>query len=374
MVGAGPAGLAVAACLQRRGVPHVLVERAAAIAPAWRGHYDRLHLHTNRRLSGLPHLPMPSSYPRYPTRDQVVAYLDRYAVESGLDPHLGVQVTAVTPQDGAWTVETTIGTVESEALVVSTGYNGAPVLPSWPGMETFPGPIVHSSAYRNGRPHRAQDVLVVGFGNSGGEIALDLHEHGASPTIAVRGAVNVIPRDMLGMPILAVALALSRLPPRVADAISWPLLKAHYPSYRALGLRKARHGPFTQIARTSKVPLLDIGTIREIRRGNIRVAPGLERFSGRCVSFTDGTEREFDAVVLATGYGPAVRSFLPDGLGVTDGDGVPTSTGRESAVRGLYFCGFYVAPTGMFREIGIEAKHIAGIIARRSHVGGVGVA
>ena len=98
-------------------------------------------------------------------------------------------------------------------VVIATGWADYPYSPTWPGMETFDGPILHSSRYRNPGPYRGQRVLVVGFGNSGGEIALDLAEAGVDVTVSVRGPVNILPRDLLGLPILDFAIAESRLPP-----------------------------------------------------------------------------------------------------------------------------------------------------------------
>jgi indole-3-pyruvate monooxygenase len=356
VVGAGPAGLACAACLTRAGVSHVLVERKTEVASAWRGHYDRLHLHTSRGYSQLPFYPMPRAYPRYPSRDQVVAYLERYVERLGLEPELGVEVRRLDPRGEGWSVQTSRGSLACRHVVVATGVNGEPNLPTWPGSETFPGPVVHSSAYTNGRELAGRRVLVVGFGNSGGEIALDLLEHGARPAVSIRGPVNVIPRDILGIPVLAIAIPLSRLPPRVADALVWPLLKLYYPSYARLGLRKAKLGPFRQIAVRNKVPLLDIGTTRAMRRGAIDVTGEIEGMHGARVSFRDGAAAEFDAIVLATGFRPRV----PAGL---DGD----QAGSDARKANLHYCGFYVASTGMLREIGIEARRItADVVASLS--------
>ncbi len=269
IVGAGPAGLAVASCLQHRGISHVLLEKSHATVPAWRSHYDRLHLHTNRSFSGLPGFPMSRQLPKYPSRKQVVHYLEEYAAWAQLSPFFNVTVERINHEEGGWSTCTNVGRITSRAVVVATGYYGEPVFPHWPGLEGFSGTVLHSSAYRNGDPFATQGVLVVGFGNSGGEIALDLLEHGAQPTISVRGPVNIIPRDVLGIPILAIAIVLSKLPPGLADALSWPLLKMYYPSYQSLGLEKAVCGPFKQIARNQKIPILDIGTIRKIRRGEI---------------------------------------------------------------------------------------------------------
>lgn len=362
VVGAGPAGLAVAACLQHQGIAHVLLEKANHIAPAWRTHYDRLHLHTSRALSGLPHFPMPRHLSRYPSRQQVVDYFEAYVAANGLKPLLGVAVEEIVRENGRWRSQTSAGHIGSRAVVMATGYSHNPILPRWPGDDTFPGVIMHSSAYRSGAPFADQDVLVVGFGNSGGEIALDLIEHGARPKISVRGPVNIIPRDVLGLPILAIAIPLSQLPPKLADWLSWPLLKLYYPSYQKLGLQKAPGGPFSQISRQQRIPLLDIGTVREIRQGRLGVVAEVQSFAGNEVRFVDGRSQTFQAVVLATGYQPVLPPILPTGI-VPPGKPFATAKGQvTTTLPGLYTCGFYVSPTGMLREMGLEAQQIAALI------------
>jgi hypothetical protein len=301
---------------------------------------------------------MPKRYPRYPTRAQVVEYLEEYTKVLGLDPRFGVEVQRVEREDATWTVTTSDGRFAGSAVVVATGANGAPKVPAWPGMGTFPGEIFHSSRYRNGVELAGRDVLVVGFGNSGGEIALDLVEHGARPVVSVRSPVNIIPRDVLGVPVLAIAIPLAKLPPRLSDLLVWPILKAYYPSYARLGLRKGRHGPFRQIGERGRIPLLDIGTVGEIRRGSIQVEGDVLEIVGAEVRFRSGRTRRFDAIVLATGYEPR----LPGGVDT------PPGTKPSASEPGLYSCGFYVSPTGMLREIGIEAREIAEDIRRRKRI------
>ncbi|MBK8903943.1 MAG: NAD(P)/FAD-dependent oxidoreductase [Anaerolineaceae bacterium] len=363
VVGAGPAGLAVAACLQQRGIAHILLEKAGHIAPAWRTHYDRLHLHTNRALSSLPHFPMPRNFPKYPSRQQVVDYLEAYVTANRLGPQLGVAVEQISQENGRYFTQTSAGTVNSRAVVVATGYSHKPNIPRWQGDDTFPGTILHSSAYRSGAPFAGQDVLVVGFGNSGGEIALDLIEHGARPKISVRGPVNIIPRDVLGLPILGIAIPLSQLPPKLADWLSWPLLKLYYPSYEKLGLQKAPGGPFSQIAHQQRIPLLDIGTVRQIRQGRLAVVAEVQSFAGDEVRFVDGRSQTFQAVVLATGYRPVLPPILPTGIVPPDRPLATVKGQVTTNLPGLYTCGFYVSPTGMLREIGLEAQQIAALIA-----------
>jgi cation diffusion facilitator CzcD-associated flavoprotein CzcO len=139
----------------------------------------------------------------------------------------------------------------ADQVVVATATTQSP---TWPGQECFRGRILHSSEYRNGKPFCDQSVLLIGFGNSGGEIAMDLHEHGARVTMSVRGTVNVVPREILHLSIVTVSIALSRLPARVADALAAPLLRLTIGNLTKLGFRKAASGPITQIKRTSRVP------------------------------------------------------------------------------------------------------------------------
>lgn len=363
VIGAGPAGLASAACLRQEGVEAVVLERGGRVGTAWRGHYDRLRLHTDRRSSNLPGLPIPREAGRYPSREDVVAYLERYASEHGIEPVFRAEVTEVSRRAGAWAVVHRRGFLRARCVVVATGFTDEPVRPEWPGEERFPGPILHSAGYRNGEPFAGRDVLVVGFGNSAGEIALDLVEHGASADLAVRSPVNVLPREVLGVPILALAVPLSLLPPAVADALSAPVLRLAVGPYDELGLERKERGPFRQIEEERRIPLIDVGTVQLLRSGGAGVRPGVVGFDGPEVRFEDGSTREYDAVVAATGYRPSFRDFLHGAGRVTDDEGVPLVSGRRTALPDLYFCGFYLSPRGMLREIGIEARRIADDIA-----------
>jgi cation diffusion facilitator CzcD-associated flavoprotein CzcO len=361
VVGAGPAGLAISACLKERGAQVQILERAPNVGSAWRGHYERLHLHTDKGNSALPGFPFPRDYPRYPARLQVVEYLENYAKHFGLAPSFDEPVTRVEPQGAQWSVTTAKRTLTSEHLVIATGYTRVPLVPAWPGQEAFKGEVLHSSRFQNGEKWRGKRVLVVGFGNSGGEIAIDLHEHGAQPTLAVRSAVNVIPRELMGLPILAVAALMRMFPPRVADAMSAPLLNLTIGDITKLGLRKQPYGPMEQIHRDGRIPLIDVGTVALLRSGGIKLARGLERFTAEGVTFEGGETKPFDAVVLATGYKPALEDFVPFAAELCDAHGFPKHSGTVKP--GLHLCGFELSTRGMLKEIAIEARHLATAIA-----------
>ena len=365
IIGAGAAGLAVGACLKQAGISNIILEQSDKVGATWRRHYDRLHLHTDKRNSELPFFPFPKEYPRYPSRDQVVAYLENYAKRFELDIRLNQRVRSARREDGHWLTQTEDTLHASPNLVLASGYARLPLIPSWKGMDSFPGKVLHSSEYKNGSAFKGQRVLVVGFGNSGGEIAVDLYEHGAIPGIAVRNAVNVIPRELAGIPILSIGIVQNKMPPWLADAINAPILRAVVGDITKYGLRKLPYGPATQIQKDKHIPLIDVGTMKLIREGHITIHSGVKEFSGNRIRFEGGKEAEFDAVVLATGYRPRVNDLIQGATSVFDEEGTPLSTGKESSVPGLYFCGYYVSPTGMLREISIEARKIAAAIASK---------
>jgi indole-3-pyruvate monooxygenase len=312
IIGASAAGLGVAACLARAGAPFVMLEQAPHVAPTWRRHYERLHLHSSKGLSGLPYLAFPRGTPRYPSRDQVVAYLEAYAARLGLAPRFGQRVVTLQREDDRWVTRTPDACYRSARVVIATGLARVPRKPGWPGLESFGGPVIHSSAYREAAAFRGKSVLVVGIGNSGAEIALDLAEHGARPGIAVRSRVNVVPRDFLGLPILAWGIALDLLPARLGDAIARLVGRITLGRWERLGLAPLPYGPITQIRRHGRVPLLDIGTIARIRRGDIAVHPDVESLSPGHVRFHDGTEHPSTPSCSRPATGPpSPRSSIP---------------------------------------------------------------
>ena len=363
VVGAGPAGLAVAAALRERGLQPVILEKAETVGAVWRRHYDRLHLHTDRRHSALPGLPMPRSYGRYPSRLDVVDYLDHYAARFQLKPRFGTEVRKIRREGSLWRAETDTKPFASPAVVVATGWADFPYSPTWPGGESFGGEILHSTAYRNPERFRGGRTLVVGFGNSGGEIALDLAEAGVEVALSARGPVCVLPRDLLGLPILAWAIAQQRLPARLVDALNAPAIRLAVGSIEKLGFERAAKGPRQMIEEDGRVPLLDVGTLAMIRAGRIAVRPNVETLSPRLVRFADGREEPYEAIILATGFRPDLRPLLPDAVGVLDAAGRPRVSGRRTAAPGLFFCGAIVSPTGQLREIGIEARRVADAVA-----------
>jgi cation diffusion facilitator CzcD-associated flavoprotein CzcO len=296
---------------------------------------------------------------------QVIDYLEDYARQFELPIRFNQNVVSAERRDGLWEVTTQDAIYQSRFLVVATGLNEQPHVPTWPGQESFDGQILHSEDYKNGEPFRSQDVLVIGFGNSGGEIAIDLWEHGAKPGLAVRGPVNVIFRDLLGIPVQQLSIALSVLPPRISDALTAPVRYLVYGDIARYGLRKLPYGPVTQIRNDAQIPVIDVGVIRLIRAGRVRVYPGVREFTHEGVTFTDGATKPFGAVILATGYRAQAGAMFKEASRLTNGEGCPLVSGQETALPGLFFCGFRNAATGLLREIGIEAERIGKVIVRQ---------
>lgn len=366
IVGASAAGLASAACLIKKDLPFIILEKSSQIGISWRNHYDRLHLHTSKKGSALPFMNFDAEVPTYPSKKDVVNYLVKYAEELRIQPIFNSEVQSIKRQEDQWITMTSTENYASRFVIIATGRNHTPRLPSFPGLETFKGTVLHSSKYKNGSDFNGKKVLIIGFGNSGCEQAICLQEHGAFPALSVRSPVNVIPRDIFGLPALEIGKPTSRLPPRLRDKLNAPLLRLLVGDITKLGLVKSKYGPLEQIEKLNKIPLLDIGTIKLIREGKIKVFPDILRIQENTVFFTDKRQQDFDALIIATGYIPNIDRLLDLGndrlADLTKDTNKQTLFGND----GLYFCGFYISPTGMLNEIRKEAIKISDDIRKKS--------
>jgi cation diffusion facilitator CzcD-associated flavoprotein CzcO len=291
IVGASIAGLSSAAALQKHNIKYVVIEKESQIAAPWRNHYERLHLHTNKRLSNLPYKKFSNRLPRYPDRQQVVDYLDDYQKKFGINPVFNAEATSIKKENDYWITETTKGKFKSKYIIIATGAYNNPKNIYFKGMKSFPGKILHSSEYKTGKDFKRQRVLVVGFGNSACEIAIDLHEQHSIPSMSVRSAVNVIPRDIFGIPILEISLLMSKLPARLADSMNAPLLRLLVGDITKLGLRKKTYGPYEEIQKDEATPVLDIGTIKHIREGHIKIFGEIDFIEENMIHFKDDKKK-----------------------------------------------------------------------------------
>jgi len=372
VIGAGPAGLAVAATLKEKGCRSLVIEKAAQVGASWRNHYSRLHLHTVKALSALPGLPFPETAPRYVPRQGVVDYLAAYAAKAGVEPRFGEEATAIVRDEaGRWRTSTRAGrTIVADAVVVTTGANNHPFTPTIDGEAHFrpAGTIVHSRDYRDATPFVGQRVLVVGMGNTGAEIALDLAEQGVSVSLSVRSPVNIVHRDVLGRPTQQTSILLARLPTRIGDALARLLCDVTVGDIGRYGLPGSRESPLRQLREHGRTPVIDVGTLARIKSGEIAVFPAIRRLVAGGAEFVDGRGAKLDAIVLATGYRAGVTALFPASAVPVDASGLPTELAGTGELDGAFFVGFDLRqPGGLLRTIGEQATAVAEqIVASRA--------
>ncbi|KAL6516230.1 putative indole-3-pyruvate monooxygenase YUCCA5 [Orobanche gracilis] len=352
IVGAGPSGLAVAAGLKEHGVPYVILERADCIASLWQKRtYDRLKLHLPKQFCQLPKFPFPDHYPEYPSKRQFIEYLECYAERFDISPQFNESVQSAKYDDACrlWRVKTVksgcgIGEVEylCQWLVVATGENAERVVPEIDGLSEFGGEVIHACDYKSGESYRGKKVLVVGCGNSGMEVSLDLCNHDAKPAMVVRSPVHVLPREIFGKSSYEMAmLMLKWLPVWLVDKVLLVLAWMILGNTERYGLTRPTVGPLELKNSEGKTPVLDIGTLEKIRSREIQLVPGIKKFCRRTAELTDGERLEIDSVVLATGY----RSNVPCWLQETDffcKNGLPKAPFPNGwkGEDGLYAVGF----------------------------------
>lgn len=368
VIGGGPGGLSVAHALRTQGLRAVVLEKSDKVGASWRGHYDRLHLHTTRRLSGLPGLPMPRRFGRWVSRDDVVRYLEKYAEYHDLEIVTGVEVSRVEPApDGfGWLLRATGGReLTGAAVVVATGHNHTPRIPDWPGRAGYTGELLHAGEYRNPAPYAGRDVLVVGVGNTGAEIAVDLVEGGASRVrLAVRTTPHIVRRSTAGWPAQRTSILVRRLPVGLVDRLAKPVAKLSVPDLSSHGLPRPDTGLYSRV-KEGAIPVLDVGLIDAVRKGRVEIVAAVDGFEDDKVILADGSRVSPDTVIAATGYARGLEDLIGH-LGVLDAHGKPVTQGTRTPADapGLYFTGYTNPISGNLREMAIDAQKIAKAIAR----------
>jgi cation diffusion facilitator CzcD-associated flavoprotein CzcO len=358
VVGAGPAGLSVASELGRFGVRATVLEQAGAVGAAWRGRYDRLRLNSSRWFSNLPGQRHPRGTGAFPSRDQMVGYLEDYAGD--LDVRLNTRVERIDRDQDGWALSTSAGDLAAEQVIVSSGYAHTPYIPDWPGRDRYDGMLLHAAAYRNPEPFRDRDVLVVGPGCSGMEIAYDLVQGGAGRVrLAVRTPPNILIRNPIG-PLLA--RGIMKLGPRRADRVMSFVRRREIGDLTEFGLPEPEEGIFSRLLRLGVAPaIVDKEVIEAIKERRIEIVGGVESLDEAGVGLADGSRIEPEAVIAATGYRCGLEPVVGH-LGVLNERGVPVPPTGDEAAPGLRFIGYLPRPA----HIGLianEASRTAKAIA-----------
>ena len=367
VIGAGPCGLSAVKNLLQAGLRDVVCyEESGGIGGNWAftddpdraGVHESTHLISSRRLSSFDDFPMPDDYPDFPSHRQMLAYFTGYARAFAVEPHIrpGSRVERCTRDgDGRWTVRVGAATERFDHLVVCSGHHRVPCMPSFPG--TFAGEILHSSAYKRAESFRGRRVLVVGAGNSAADVAVDVSRVAAHTTISMREGRYVIPKLVFGRPVDTVhAYWRRRLPrPLLQRALRW-WLRLAVGRWAEYGLPVPRHAPL------DKPPTLNSGLLEALRHGRLVARPGIARYDGDAVVFTDGTRDEFDAVVMGTGFRTSFP-FLPEPIAAATP--LPYLNMMHPAVPNLFFIGLF-QPIGCIWRL---ADYQARIAARRIRSG-----
>lgn len=373
IVGAGPAGLAVAATLRRRGIDPLVLERTREVASSWRSRYDSLRLNTPRLTSTLPGYRMPRSLGRWPARDEVVRYLDDYAGRHRLRIEFGTRLDRVESADGGrWLLKSSGGEIEARWAVLATGHDAEPCMPDWPGREEFGGRLIHSADYRNPEPFKGQDVLVVSARNTGTEISYELATQGGCRVwTSMRTPPSVFPREWPpGFPLNYTTVLLESLPDAVLDRIAFLTQRMIYGDLSRYGIPRAPLGVQTETKRRHVSALVDAGFVDALKQDKLELVPAVERFEESEVRLSDGSRLRPQVVIAATGY----TRNLPDlvgHLGLLDEHGVPVLDGKALRARehpkapGLFFNGYYASAAGQLHFMRIDGRRIARAIARR---------
>lgn len=361
VIGAGPAGLAVARALAERNLPYTHIERHSGPGGVWdidnpgSPMYESAHFISSKTLSGFGGWPMPDHFADYPSHRQVLPYLRSFADAYGLTDRieLGTEVRSVEKNaDGSWTVTRAGGrTTAHRRVVVCTGAQWHPNIPELPG--DFTGEIRHTVGYRSPDELRGKRVLVVGAGNSGCDIACDAARDADHAVISMRRGYWFIPKHLFGRPVDTIASG-PKLPMWLEQLLFGALLRVINGDLERLGLQKPDHKLF------ETHPALNSMLIHHLQHGDITAKPGIERTEGRTVHFTDGTHDDFDLILLATGYKhkvPVAQEYFGS---EQHPDLYLSSFSREH--EGLFGVGFLETNSGAYHLFDSQAQLIASYI------------
>ncbi|KAK4724308.1 hypothetical protein R3W88_027087 [Solanum pinnatisectum] len=347
VVGAGPSGIAVSACLNKLGIKNVVLEKEDCCAYLWKKKtYDRLHLHLSKKFCSLPFMPHATSSPKYLSKNEFIQYLDEYVEHFNIKPKFQtcVELAFYNNEENKWNVKSRkvdsgeMKLYACDFLILATGENNEGYIPNVVGIENFKGNIIHSSDYKSGEQYKDKKVLVIGSGNSGMEIAFDLSNYGSHTSIVVRSPIHVVTREMvhIGM------VLLKYLPISLVDTMIAKFAKFKFGNLAKFGIPQPEEGPFSIKISKGTSPVIDVGAIGKIKLEEIKVLPGISKIKEHTIMFENGEEHQFDAIIFATGYKNVATKWLKDysSIFLDDGTLMNEFPNHWKGENGLYCAGF----------------------------------
>jgi len=363
VIGSGPAGLACAAELIGRGVSAAVLEEGEQIAAAWAGRYDSMRFNTSRLHSALPGAPFPRPWGQFPTRDQYVGYLHEYARQHSVPVHTAVHADRVVRADDQWCVQSSTGPWHARHVIVATGAFNRPRLPGWFTETGFAGRVLHSADYHHAAEFVGRDVVVVGAGSTGMEIAAEVARGGAkSVSLSVRTPPNILLRIMGGTPSDLPVPIFLHLPTAVVDRMLAMMQRWFIGDLSDYGLPAATEGVMAGLKRRgSGTAIVDPEVIEAIRTGLVRIVGEVNGLDGDGVLLVGDQRLRADVVIAATGFDTGLEPLVGH-LGVLDGRGLPRDGLGHEVLPGLRFVG-YVPRPGITGYVGRLARRAAPEIA-----------
>jgi putative flavoprotein involved in K+ transport len=364
VIGAGPAGLAIARELEHRhGINALVVDRAAAPAISWRTRYDNFRLNTTGFLSHLPGQRIPVTAGRWPTREDMVRYFDDYVRRQNITLELECEVKTIDRARGGWRLDTTSGEIRTRAMVLATGNYRTPIVPGWPGLSEFTGDFVHSGSFRNAWPFRDRDVLVVGAGNSAADIAVQLANNGARRIwLAVRTPPHLVRRAVAGFPSDIFLEMFAWAPARAVDPIIGLCERLMWGDLSAYGFNQPPLGLKSTVEQTGRIPTLADALVAAVRAGRVEVVGAVDAVEPDRVILCDGSCLPAAAIIAATGFSLDLDGLVGH-LGVLDDHGKPHGGFASHIGDGMFAIGYGIPPNGPLRAIRLAATPLAREIA-----------
>ena len=379
VIGAGAAGVSALQQLREAGHTVECFEKTSRVGGHWHTDYDALHLITSRDMTFFEGFPMPADYPHFPRRDQIRAYIESYAASHGHYDliHFDTEVISVTPVpvtggrvgSAGWRVLTSRGDDGVfDGVLVANGHLWSPNIPQVPGE--FTGTRLHSGEYRNVSDLAGTSVLVVGAGNSGCDLAVDAAQHRLEVDVVMRKGIWFQPKTYFGVPRAEVPF-LAEFSPEEQDLINRLLARV------SIGEAKNYPGMPAPEARTLAEGATTVNDLLPywVHHGRIGLKPAIERFENRTVHFADGTAKEYDNVLWATGFNASLPFLADDEISWRQGVPVRYAGGiLPEGVEKLYFIGL-IAPRGpQIPVYGVQTKLVATMIDLHGQAGPHGLA